>query len=442
MASQSLLLESSGMDPPATDVEHVPEKIENGKEGGPSFRCDLYDTEVVHKIAQVFLSGLATASIDNTTGDIFRSPGSVAAEIRKEMVDYLTQRSETFVAERVVLEGGPEAEASDHPFDIISDFIDDFATTKRNLFSRVSGWLLSEKREDKIDDFVQEMEVNGFWLTDRREGIAQILLKNVDFKNEYHCSIKFNTPEQLAEHVLHCGYRPLNCTNEGCTARFCASQMEKHDSVCPFKIILCDKVSKRIEQLEKSSSARLVRGRDARSLTYIVKDLDAKLGPLEIKPRNKVNEEDTEKVDMTEEAEESKTQDQVNKENTEKSHLLEEAESKGHRKANEENTENANDGEEPESKAHNQVNIENNAYVAGAAENKPQNEINEVKEGAHVAEGAKDEPQIKINEENTEKARVLEGAGNKDLNKVDEENKASEENMKKALVPEEAERNA
>lgn len=240
MASQSLLLESSGMDPPATDVEHVPEKIENGKEGGPSFRCDLYDTEVVHKIAQVFLSGLATASIDNTTGDIFRSPGSVAAEIRKEMVDYLTQRSETFVAERVVLEGGPEAEASDHPFDIISDFIDDFATTKRNLFSRVSGWLLSEKREDKIDDFVQEMEVNGFWLTDRREGIAQILLKNVDFKNEYHCSIKFNTPEQLAEHVLHCGYRPLNCTNEGCTARFCASQMEKHDSVCPFKIILCE----------------------------------------------------------------------------------------------------------------------------------------------------------------------------------------------------------
>ncbi|KAL1204731.1 hypothetical protein V5N11_017342 [Cardamine amara subsp. amara] len=337
------------MDPPVTDLE----SIEDQKEGGPSFHCDLYDTEVVHKIAQVFLPGLATACVDNTTGDIFRSPGSVAADIRKEMIEYMTRRSESFVAEHVVLQGGSEIEASHDPFDIISDFIDDFATSKRNLFSRVSGWMLSERREDNIDDFAQEMEISGFWLTDHREGIAQTLLKNVDFKNISHCEMKFHTQGELAEHAMSCGYRTMNCENEGCNAVFCANQMENHDSVCPFKIIPCeqncsetimrremdrhcitvcpmklvncpfhavgclsdvhqceiqqhhldnvsshlmyilrsiykeaspDDLKPRAEQIQQLST-RLSEARNARSLTNLVKEIDAKLGPLEIKPK-------------------------------------------------------------------------------------------------------------------------------------------------------------
>lgn len=228
------------MDLPANDAKLVLEKIEDGKKEGPSFKCDLSDTEIVHKIAQMFLPGLATACVDNTTGDIFKSPASVAIDMRKEMVDYLTQRSESFLAESVILESGPEAEASNHPYDIVSDFVDDFASSKRNLFSRVSGWLLSEKREDKIDDFVQEMEINVFWLLGRREAIAHTLLKNVDFKNAFHCDRNFMSAEGLAEHVCHCTFRSLTCTNDGCKARFCASHLNKHDLVCPFKIVPCE----------------------------------------------------------------------------------------------------------------------------------------------------------------------------------------------------------
>ncbi|KAG5252933.1 hypothetical protein OIU76_021211 [Salix suchowensis] len=227
------------MDLPTSDMELVREneKIEDDKERGLTFHCELYDTEIVHKLAQAFLPGLSTACVNNTTGDMFRNPGSVAADIRKEMVDYLTQRSERFVAESVVLEGDL---VSDHPYDIISNMVDDFASLKLNLFSRVSGWLLSEKREDKIDDFVQEMEISGFWLLDRREAVAQILVKNVDLKNIFHCDKKSNTAKELAEHVVNCGFRTMNCTNEGCSTVFCASHLEKHDSACPFKIIPCE----------------------------------------------------------------------------------------------------------------------------------------------------------------------------------------------------------
>jgi len=228
------------MDMPTIDVDLGPEKLEDEKQAGPLLHCDLCDTEVIHKLAQMFLPGLASACVDNTSGDLFKTAGSIAVDIRKEMIEYLTQRSESFVAESVILEGGPDGEVSDHPYDIISNLVDDFASSKRNLFSRVSGWLLSEKREDNIEDFVQEMEVNGFWTLERREKIAETLLKNVDFENSYHCSMSFNSAEDLANHLDDCNFRSIICENEGCNSRFCASHLKDHDSTCPFKIIPCE----------------------------------------------------------------------------------------------------------------------------------------------------------------------------------------------------------
>lgn len=228
------------MEAPTTEVDLGPAKIEEEKVGGPVFHCDLYDTELVHKVAEALLPGLATSCVDNTAGGLFNTPGSVAADLRNEIVEYLNQRSESFVAELVVLEGGPDSELLDNPFEIISVFVDDFAIEKRNLFSRFSGWLLSEKREDRIDDFVQEMEKNGFWTLERRQAVAGVLVKNVDYKNSYHCDMKFNSLEELSNHAHNCGFRPIICHNQGCEARFCASHSEKHDSECPFKIIPCE----------------------------------------------------------------------------------------------------------------------------------------------------------------------------------------------------------
>nr|KYP73995.1 hypothetical protein KK1_006663 [Cajanus cajan] len=118
-------------------------KIEPVKEEGPLFHCDFCDTEVVQKLA---LPGLASTCVDNTTGDPFKTPGLVAVHLRKEMVEYVTQKSESFVAEFVILEGGPEGETLEHSFDIISHFVGEF-NSKRNLLSQFSGWLLSDKRE-------------------------------------------------------------------------------------------------------------------------------------------------------------------------------------------------------------------------------------------------------------------------------------------------------
>lgn len=228
------------MDDQEADTGDRCQMLETVMDSKQSFHCNLCDLEMVKKMAEILLPGLATACIDNTTGGLFKSPEMVAVDLRKELVAYLTQRTETFVAEIVIQEDNPDAETSDQPTDILEDFIEDFASSKRNLFSRVSGWLLSEKREDKVDDFAQQMESSGFWLMDRRVAVAETLLKNVDFKNVFHCEMKFETAEQLTEHQNECIFRSLMCTNEGCAATFCAVHMEKHDAVCPFKVLLCE----------------------------------------------------------------------------------------------------------------------------------------------------------------------------------------------------------
>ncbi|XP_052118895.1 uncharacterized protein LOC107492584 [Arachis duranensis] len=342
------------MNPPTIDfkVDLNSERVEEEKmEGGSMLYCDLCDTEVVYKLAQMLLPGLATSCVDSTAGS-FKTPGSVAVDLRKEMIIYITQRSETFVAESIVLDGGPNGEESDHPFDIISNFVDDFAISKRNLFTRVSGLLLTDMREDKIDDFMQEMELTGFWPLERRETIAEAILKNVDIKNEFHCAMKFRSVDDLAVHAFHCNFRPLFCENEGCNARLIAKHLEKHDSICPFKIIPCEQkcsdsimrramdrhcitvcpmklvdcpfhslgcrsaiaqcviekhcaddvrshlwhllkgmykqasgedLQRRVQQIVQASpGSRLAEARDVRSLNFVVKDIEAKLGPFEL----------------------------------------------------------------------------------------------------------------------------------------------------------------
>ncbi|CAN1306952.1 hypothetical protein LINPERPRIM_LOCUS26942 [Linum perenne] len=497
---------TANADPPLTEVELVPEKetIEDVKEPAPAFPCQLADIELVYKIAQSFLPGLATACVDNTTGGIFRTPGSVAAELRTEMIDYLTQRSETFVAESVILSGDdPQTEnTSDNPFDIVSDFVDDFASTKRNFFSRVSGWLLSEKREDKIDDFVQDMEVNGFWLVDKRSTVAEALLKNVDLKNRFHCDQKFNTEEELAGHVAVCGFRSSNCNNEGCDVTFSAKNLNDHDSICPFKIIPCeqscsehimrrdmdrhcitvckmkivacpfyavgcqanvpnsmmdqhrseqvrshvlstlvsmhkeasvDDLQPRADQvLEVQMSSGLAEARDVRSLTRRIKNIEAKLGPLEIKPRKKDEDSPTKNA---EKAPEKTTAESANKVSEVISRAVESVSNESNEPAANKVTQESTEAAKPVSKESNEqpdsIKVSERSTEAAKPVDKESNEPDSNKVTEESTEAAKpvhkesnEQPDSnKFTEESSEAAKPVHKESNEQLdsNKVTEE---------------------
>ncbi|XP_006664143.1 uncharacterized protein LOC102708391 [Oryza brachyantha] len=210
---------------------------------GLLLQCSYCDSEAMHKLAQLLLPGLAAVCVDSTTGDLFKKPSVVAVDLRKEMVDYFTQRSETFISDSLIeseVNQDQENEMPEDPFEIISIFMDDFSSTKRNIIGHVSWWLMSDSRDDKIDDFVQEMEMTRFWPLERREAIAEVLLKNVDLKTKYHCPEKYENEEHLADHKAQCNFRPITCPNEGCRAKVSVRCMQDHDSACPFKIITCE----------------------------------------------------------------------------------------------------------------------------------------------------------------------------------------------------------
>jgi hypothetical protein len=210
---------------------------------GSLLQCPYCDSEAMHKLAQFLLPGLAAVCVDGTTGDLFRNPSAVAVDLRKEMVNYITQRSETFISDALiksVANQDPQNQMPEDPFEIVSIFMDDFSSTKRNIIGHVSGWLLSDNRDDKIDDFVQEMEMTRFWPLERREAIAEVLLKNVDLKTKFHCPEKYENEERLAHHMEQCTFRPVTCPNDRCRAMVSVRCMQDHDAACPFKVLLCE----------------------------------------------------------------------------------------------------------------------------------------------------------------------------------------------------------
>ncbi|NP_001336809.1 uncharacterized protein [Zea mays] len=224
----------------------VPAVADPGTERGEGalIQCPYCDSEAMHKLAQILLPGLAAVCVDGTTGDPFRSPSAVAVDLRKEMVDYITQRSDSFIADALIEseanQDAPGAEVPDDPFETVSVFMDDFASTKRNIIGHVSGWLLTDSRDDKIDDFVQEMEATKFWPLERREAVAELLLKNVDLKTRFHCPEKYENEERLEDHKAQCSFRPVACANDGCRAKVSVRCVKDHDAACVYKLLQCE----------------------------------------------------------------------------------------------------------------------------------------------------------------------------------------------------------
>ncbi|KAL6899377.1 hypothetical protein ACP4OV_006035 [Aristida adscensionis] len=219
--------------------------MSTAEEDGCNFRCDLCDSEVVNSMAELLIRSLATASVDSTTGDIFKGPSSVAAGMKTELEQYLLLRTETLVCESV---DGGEAhsdqlmKASSRPTEFLSDLIEDFVALKRNLLSHVSGFLSSESRLNRIKDFLQKMDMENIWALDGRKATAETILESIDMKCIFHCSERFADQDKLDDHRNQCKFRVVNCKNDGCLASFSAIHIDEHDSICPFKVLPCEQL--------------------------------------------------------------------------------------------------------------------------------------------------------------------------------------------------------
>ena len=128
------------MDPSSLSTETSPLDSDSGVGGSgrpseesgyhPSslFSCDYYEVEHVRKIAQALLSGLATACVESTMGDLFKTPASVVANVRKEIIEYVRQQSEIYPTQYVMIVGG--LGSPKNPIDVVDDLLDNFVHNK------------------------------------------------------------------------------------------------------------------------------------------------------------------------------------------------------------------------------------------------------------------------------------------------------------------------
>lgn len=77
-------------------------------------------------------------------------------------------------------------------------------------------------------------------LHDDLQELAKALLKCVDGSGICHCEMKFYTVDDLSNHKMVCGFRPVTCGNPGCGDVFSASHADRHDLECSFKLLSCE----------------------------------------------------------------------------------------------------------------------------------------------------------------------------------------------------------
>ncbi|EFJ35405.1 hypothetical protein SELMODRAFT_438363 [Selaginella moellendorffii] len=201
--------------------------------------CGYYDVEQLHKATGLLLLTLAAACVEKTIGDPFNQPGSVVGDLKRELIESLESQSQQYAG--AALGSLSDRVQAPKPMKILQGFLDGFVRSKANLLARVSSRILSnDKKEDKIEEFVGELDRSGAWMVGRREMLARSLLRRIDRSMVAHCEMRFGSSEELAAHKARCALRPTTCTNEGCTDVYSAVQGGGHDARCAFKVLTCE----------------------------------------------------------------------------------------------------------------------------------------------------------------------------------------------------------
>lgn len=101
------------------------------------FECDFCDVEEVKRLSHALLVALAAACVEKTSGTLSQRV-AVLPGVKKEMLEYLNQQSQTYANSSSSLQRSNSLQVT-YPTHIVKDMLETFIKSKRNMFSRVSG---------------------------------------------------------------------------------------------------------------------------------------------------------------------------------------------------------------------------------------------------------------------------------------------------------------
>jgi homogentisate solanesyltransferase len=172
--------------------------------------CDYCDVQKVKDLSDVLLQVLSTASIR-------KHPRSISwikvNELKNDLITALKFKSKP--------KGIVISESNMHHF--ANESSTTWSLASAAFISSDQQLLNSANRIIEIDD--------TYFRTDERNALARLIIRYHDYDYEFHCP----TPNCGD----NCLFLPQRCPNNECHVIVAKRWLDRHDEVCPFKIISC-----------------------------------------------------------------------------------------------------------------------------------------------------------------------------------------------------------
>ena len=119
----------------------------------------------------------------------------------------------------------------------IEDTLSRYASEGSNSFSMVfGGGPSSGETQVLFQNRLSEFNLSYF-RSDERDALVDVFIRKHDAAYHVHCKVP-----QCSSTGVPCPFSPATCPNDDCGVVYSLKWAVKHDSVCPHKVVECDRV--------------------------------------------------------------------------------------------------------------------------------------------------------------------------------------------------------
>ena len=203
------------------------------------FTCSYCDSDKVESLRKLLLTTLAEHSLTKHPRQLDEVKVNV---LKNALIDALHLNGDKPGTDEAISLYHADS-TSEIPLDIekVEDILKKFSLTGATLLTRSSSLLSVGSADDNIQKRTSEIAQLYFGNAERGD-LARLVIRRHDCKdNKYHCK-KVNCKENDKNGEGRCLFKPEKCKNENCDAIYSRIWNDRHDTMCPHKIVDCERL--------------------------------------------------------------------------------------------------------------------------------------------------------------------------------------------------------
>lgn len=180
--------------------------------------CSYCDFEEVGRLSALLLDKLALASaLKHPT----QNSEARTVVLKNRMIDALQLGALSKSREKIT-----------YYISMIEGFLTTFVNQSKSAWSAASGMMSAESHDETLRKRTAWL-TNTYFTTDEAQELARLIIRVVDQTNVFHCD--------QAQCGAKCEFFLETCPNAGCGVGYSRKWASLHDTVCPHKIVACER---------------------------------------------------------------------------------------------------------------------------------------------------------------------------------------------------------